>query len=230
VERIRPTLFAVFFLSGFCSLLYQIVWLRLAFANFGMITPVLSVVLSVFMLGLGIGSAFGGSWAQTWRRHLKASPAYAYGVAEFSIGIGAFVVPLLFAAGEDFLLRAGEASSALYLLVSALFIIVGILPWCIMMGATFPLMMAFIREIDPIDASSFGFLYVANVMGAMAGTVLTALALICDYCKAIRSTGRSTRTSPSRRPSRRLMRPTTSPAMASTSGIESHQACGSWDC
>jgi hypothetical protein len=43
----------LFFCSGFCSLLSQVVWLRLAFASFGIITPVLSVVISVFMLGLG---------------------------------------------------------------------------------------------------------------------------------------------------------------------------------
>lgn len=50
-----------FFASGFCSLLYQIIWTRLAFAAFGIITPVLSVVVSVFMLGLGIGSIWGGT-------------------------------------------------------------------------------------------------------------------------------------------------------------------------
>src|SRR5205814_8194735 len=40
------TLFGLFLASGFCGLLYQVVWLRLAFAAFGVITPVLSIVLS----------------------------------------------------------------------------------------------------------------------------------------------------------------------------------------
>src|SRR5215510_4046352 len=48
--------FLLFVASGFCSLLYQIVWLRLAFAAFGVNTPVLSIVLSIFMLGLALGS------------------------------------------------------------------------------------------------------------------------------------------------------------------------------
>ena len=48
--------FLLFVLSGFCGLLYQIVWLRLAFGAFGIVTPVLSVVVSVFMLGLALGS------------------------------------------------------------------------------------------------------------------------------------------------------------------------------
>src|SRR5712692_8019438 len=77
--RIKPILFLLFFCSGFCSLLYQVVWVRMAFAHFGIITPVLSVVLSVFMLGLGLGSWLGGKWVQWWSSRLKISSAYFYG-------------------------------------------------------------------------------------------------------------------------------------------------------
>ena len=48
----RWLLFVFFFISGFCGLAYQVIWTRLAFASFGVITPVLSVVISVFMPGL----------------------------------------------------------------------------------------------------------------------------------------------------------------------------------
>ena len=177
VSGIKPVLFALFFFSGFCSLLYQVVWLRMAFAQFGVITPVLSVVLSVFMLGLGIGSVFGGRWAAWARRRLGWSAAYLYGAAELATGLGAFAVPALFAGGADVLLKVGETSSSGYLLGSAIFITLAILPWCVMMGATFPLMMAFIRERADGEAS-FSFLYLANVMGASAGTVITALVLV----------------------------------------------------
>jgi spermidine synthase len=176
--RVKPILFLLFFCSGFCSLLYQVVWIRMAFAHFGVITPVLSVVLSVFMLGLGLGSWLGGKWVHEWSQRLKISSAYFYAGTELIIGTGAFLVPHLFQFGDDFLLKAGEASSTGYLLISAVFIIVAILPWCIMMGATFPLMMSFVRQTDPANQSSFSFLYVANVMGAMAGTAMTALVLV----------------------------------------------------
>ena len=56
----RPLLFLLFFVSGFCGLLYQVVWTRLAFASFGIIMPVLSVVISLFMLGLSLGAWLGG--------------------------------------------------------------------------------------------------------------------------------------------------------------------------
>jgi MFS family permease len=174
----RVVLFALFFFSGFCSLLYQVVWVRLAFAHFGVITPVLSLVLSVFMLGLGLGSVLGGMWGERFSRRSNISSAYLYGAAELIIGIGAFVVPVLFQVGEGYLLKAGGASSTGYLFGSAIVIVVAVLPWCIMMGATFPLMMAFIRQSDPTNQTSFSFLYLANVLGAMAGTAMTALVLV----------------------------------------------------
>ncbi len=46
------------------------------------------------------------------------------------------------------------------------------------MGATFPLMMAYIRERKDAGTDSFSYLYVANVLGAMTGTFLTALVFI----------------------------------------------------
>ena len=88
------------------------------------------------------------------------------------------MVPWLFQIGEDALLRLGDASSSGYLLVSALYLAVAILPWCVLMGATFPLMMSFIRRIRPSDTTGFSFLYLANVIGAAAGAALTAGVLI----------------------------------------------------
>ena len=43
---LRRVVFVLFVASGFSSLLYQVVWLRLAVAAFGIVTPVLSIVLS----------------------------------------------------------------------------------------------------------------------------------------------------------------------------------------
>src|ERR1700719_1009558 len=95
----RKIIFALFLLSGFCGLLYQVVWVRLAFSHFGVITPVLSVIVSVFMLGLAIGSWAAGRWISSITSRLKISAAYVYALAEFLIGVGAFAVPWLFAQG-----------------------------------------------------------------------------------------------------------------------------------
>src|SRR6476659_5634118 len=116
----RRTLFLLFFLSGACSLVYQIVWTRMAFASFGIITPVLSVVLSVFMLGLAVGSWAGGKFVASAAQRTGIAPVRFYALAELLIGLGAFTVPRLFAVGERLLLGSGESSSARYLFLSAL--------------------------------------------------------------------------------------------------------------
>jgi len=175
---IRRMVFLMFLISGFCGLLYQIVWIRIAYASFGFITPVMSVVISVFMLGLLLGSAAGGAIAKKLTLHLKVSAILLYAAAEFIIGIGAFCVPRLFSLEQHWLFNLGAMNSYVYLAVSGLAIAVALLPWCAAMGCTYPFMMTFIRERETTAASSFSFLYLANVIGAMAGTIITAAFLI----------------------------------------------------
>jgi spermidine synthase len=174
----RRVLFLLFFLSGFCSLVYQVVWTRMAFASFGIILPVLSVVLSVFMLGLAIGSWAGGRFIASLVTKSGLSAAFFYAGAELLIGLGAFAVPKLFVVSERILLPAGQMDSFSYLLFSALALAISIFPWCVCMGATFPFMMSYVREVDARNAESFSFLYLANVLGAMCGTLYTAVVLV----------------------------------------------------
>src|SRR5208282_5113416 len=174
----RRVLFLLFFLSGFSSLAYQVIWTRLAFASFGIIMPVLSVVLSVFMLGLAVGSWAGGRVIAPLVQKTGLSAVIFYALAEMLIGVSAFAVPKLFVLGERVLLAAGQTNSFQYLLFSALVLAVAILPWCVCMGTTFPFMMAYMREQDRNNTQSFSFLYLANVLGAMSGTLLTALVLV----------------------------------------------------
>jgi spermidine synthase len=171
-------LFALFFISGFCGLLYQVVWVRLAFASFGIITPVISAVISVFMLGLALGSWAGGRLIAPLTRWTKCSAIYFYALTELLIGVGAFAVPHLFAIGETRLLQLGEANSVSYLFFSAVAIALSIFPWCVFMGATFPLMMAYVKERDNSSDKSFSVLYLANVSGATFGALLTATVLV----------------------------------------------------
>lgn len=174
----RGVLFFLFFFSGFASLVYQVVWTRMAFMSFGIIVPVLSVVLSVFMLGLALGSWLGGKCIGPMVRKFGISAAFFYGGAEGIIGLGAFAVPHLFAFGAHVLLGTGEMNSFSYLLMSALALAIAIFPWCVCMGTTFPFMMAYVREIESSNVESFSFLYLANVLGAMWGTFYTAVVLV----------------------------------------------------
>jgi spermidine synthase len=176
--RIKRLLFLLFFVSGFCGLLYQIIWVRLAFASFGIILPILSVVISVFMLGLSLGSWAGGKGLPYLKKKTKLPAIVFYAIAEVTIGLGAFAVPRLFHLGERLLLPLGGMDSSEYLLYSALVLGSSIFPWCVAMGVTFPLMMDFVRELKWRETTSFSFLYVANSLGALFGTLATALVLI----------------------------------------------------
>jgi spermidine synthase len=175
---IEHILFALFFVSGFCGLVYQVVWLRGAFAAFGTITPVTSLVVSIFMLGLGTGSWAGGKWIEVLERRTRFSLLWFYGTIELVIGAGAFAVPRLFKWGAGYLLSSGAMNSGGYLLLSALIIAVSLLPWCICMGATYPFMMAYVKRLRRSHQSSFSYLYLGNVLGACAGVTLTGIFLI----------------------------------------------------
>src|SRR5580704_5447028 len=88
--------FGFFFLSGFCSLVYQVVWLRVAMAGFGVTTPMISIVLSIFMAGLALGSWAGGRLVRFFEHRPARFFISVYGVSELVIGIsGLAVAPLL---------------------------------------------------------------------------------------------------------------------------------------
>src|SRR5947209_1323808 len=50
----------LFFCSGFPALIYQLSWQRALFRIFGVNTESVTVVVTAFMLGLGLGSLAGG--------------------------------------------------------------------------------------------------------------------------------------------------------------------------
>src|SRR2546422_9342857 len=172
--------FGFFVISGFCSLVYEVVWLRLAMAGFGVTTPFVSIVLSVFMAGLARGSWALGRFA---RRLGTAPPRLGlrlYAAVEALIGVSGIAVPGELAWGRVRLAeRAVAWDSSTYYLASGAWIALTLLPYCIAMGATFPLAMAAMRSLFGERAKqSFSYLYVANVLGATAGTIGSALVLI----------------------------------------------------
>lgn len=177
-------IFVFFLISGFCSILYEIVWLRLGMAQFGVTTPLTSIVISSFMAGLGIGSWAAGRVLR--RSHLSpASALRLYGLSELLIGAAAVVVPREMVWGRLLLERTGWSSSTAYYAASGIWIALTLVPWCACMGATIPLAMQAMKGLRSGTAGSssqaaFSYLYLANVLGALAGTV-GALAMVELY-------------------------------------------------
>lgn len=176
----RAIWFALFFVSGACGLVYQVVWLRLAMAAFGVTTAMVSIVIAIFMAGLALGSLAAGRVARDSERP-AAFPLRLYALAEIVIALSGAAVPAGIDFGQRFLSTAAgvPSGSTSHYLVSGLCLAIVMLPFCAAMGTTFPLAMWAIRRAQPERSeSSFSFLYLANVLGAAVGTLLSALVMI----------------------------------------------------
>src|SRR5208337_2010621 len=168
--------FLFFFVSGFCSILYELVWLRLSMAQFGVTTPLVSTVLSMFMAGLGLGSWLAGRLVRDYDERTRISALWLYALTELLIGVSAILVPHELAVGRALLVRLPLSSSLSYHLASGVCIGLTLLPWCACMGATIPVAMLAIRNRFPEKSErSFSFLYLANVLGAVAGSMIPLL-------------------------------------------------------
>lgn len=165
--------FWMFAASGFAGLAYEVLWLRLSMAAFGVNAPVVSCVLSAFMAGLGLGSWAAGRFAAG---RPDRSPGFflrLYAGAEACIAASAFAVPLMLEAGRRSLSGHGAGWAAgVYYAASGSCIAASLLPWCFCMGATFPLALAAQKK------GSFSFLYQANALGAASGAFVCAFFLI----------------------------------------------------
>jgi spermidine synthase len=178
----RSWYFAFFFVSGFCSILYELIWLRLAMAQFGVTTALVSIVLSSFMAGLGIGSWAAGRLLRKYAGRISSPPLHLYAMAELGIGVSAVVVPAELLLGRFVLEHVGNSlslSSSGYYIAAGLWLACTLVPWCACMGATIPLGMFAIRSDSDnknIESRrSFSFLYLANVLGAVAGALIPLL-------------------------------------------------------
>jgi len=168
--------FLFFFVSGFCSLLYEIVWLRLSMAQFGVTTALVSIVLSAFMAGLGLGSWASGRLLRRYGALIKFPSLRLYALTECLIGVSAIVVPYSLSWGRHLLQTVSLSSSAAYYLGSGILVAIAIIPWCACMGATIPVAMFAIRQrFQNESRRSFSYLYIANVLGAVAGATVPLL-------------------------------------------------------
>ena len=154
-------------------MLYELVWLRSSMANFGVTTAMVSIVLSVFMAGIGLGSLVAGKWITRSVEPGRLPALRVYALIELLIGTSGVVVPYELLLGRR-LLESLQLSSSMgfYWLAGAL-VTIALLPWCTLMGATVPVGMQAIRQTIPEESRrSFSYLYTANVAGAVFGTII----------------------------------------------------------
>src|SRR5437016_11408083 len=80
-------IYFLFFCSGLSGLIYQVVWVRVFGNVFGNTVYSASLVIAVFMLGLGVGSFIAGAWADRRYAQQGQSLLRVYGYVELLVGV-----------------------------------------------------------------------------------------------------------------------------------------------
>jgi MFS family permease len=152
------------------ALCYQVLWQRLLFAWFGVDLESMTVIVSVFMFGFGIGAYLGGSIADRFPDRLVA----IFGGIESAIGAFGLVSASLVSLVGEML-----AGGPLWLTAVAAFAILAI-PTTLM-GATLPVLVIHLNQNDRHIGRSVGSLYFSNTLGAAAGVALAGFWLLDRY-------------------------------------------------
>ena len=180
--------YVAFFASGVSGLIYQVVWVRVFAHVFGNTIHSASLVVAVFMLGLGLGSHLVGAWADRRYARQPGSLLRVYGQAEIAIALLASVLSLAAPHLGPFVASVSSyapdlhgwyvPSTATYfarLLIAA----VMLLPITVLMGGTLTLLVRHLVHHDlSIASSRIGALYAVNTAGAALGCFLTDIVLV----------------------------------------------------
>jgi spermidine synthase len=173
-----PTLSALFFLSGICALIYQVMWLRMLSLLFGVTVYAASTVLASFMGGLAIGSFAAGRFAGRLRR-----PLTAFGLLEIGIGASALATPALLDAVRTLWIPLQPSlPSSIVSLTAARFAAscaILIVPTSLM-GATLPVVMRSALFGEVSAANRIGWLYAINTAGAIVGALVAGFYLLAE--------------------------------------------------
>ena len=173
-----PLLIVLFFGSGACALVYQVMWLRLLALVFGVTVYAASTVLAAFMAGLGAGSLIGGRYAARITR-----PLVAFGIAEALVGITAFATPFLLDAVTAMWISIHPSlPKSLPILTFTRFVVaflVLIVPTS-MMGATLPLIIKSAVARQGRVGGRIGLLYAINTAGAIGGALIAGFYFISE--------------------------------------------------
>jgi len=165
----------LFFISGTAGLIYEVAWKHLFTVTFGNTTYAVSVVISVFMAGLALGSYVLGKLADRTTHYLAV-----LALLEVAIAATALAVPPLVDAAELLYGAVFRASQSPLLLVAVQVPVSAaiLLPPTFLMGGTLPVLSRFMAGRSGRVGASVGTLYGLNTLGAAVGAFLTGFVLV----------------------------------------------------
>ena len=162
-------------LSGFCALAAEVIWTRWLSLMLGATVYAFSIILAVFLAGLGLGSTAGSLLARGCAR-----PQVALGWCQMLLAAGmAWAAFMLTNSVPYWPVNPSLAASPWYTfqldLVRCLW---ALLPATILWGASFPLALAAAAARGQDPGRLVGKVYAANTVGAIIGALAASLVLI----------------------------------------------------
>ncbi|MEQ1728259.1 MAG: fused MFS/spermidine synthase [Vicinamibacterales bacterium] len=171
----RRLVFVAIALSGLTALACEVLWTRLMSLLFGATTYTFSLILAVFLAGLGLGSSAGAAAARNLAR-----PRVALGWVQLGLCVAmAWTTWVLTESLPYWPINPSIAPNVWFQfqldLVRALF---AVLPGAILWGASFPLALASVSSTTGDPAKLVGRVYAANTLGAIIGSLTASLLLV----------------------------------------------------
>ncbi len=163
-------------MSGLTALAAQVIWTRVLSLLFGATVYTFSLILAVFLVGLGIGSSLGASMARSLKdprsalgwTQMMLCVALAYAAYMTNASMPFWPINPQITSGEPFLNFQLDLMRAAFT----------ILPGAILWGMSFPLALASVVNTDQDPARLVGGVYAANTVGAIVGALFASLVAV----------------------------------------------------
>jgi spermidine synthase len=162
-------------LSGLTALGSEVVWTRVLSLLFGATAYTFSLILAVFLVGLGIGSSLGAALA---RGVSNAKTALGW----VQLGLCLCLAWAAYATAESMpywpINPSISTSPSFTFQLDLMRAIWVMLPGAMLWGASFPLALAGVAAPGQDSARLVGGVYAANTVGAIIGALITSLAMV----------------------------------------------------
>jgi len=156
-------LVSLFFFSGFSALIYQVVWQRMLFTFFGVNIESVTLIVIIFMFGLGVGALIGGFVSNMFQNHLPRIFLYV------EIGIG------FFGAFSGMLIDWIRIETTNYSQLGMMLTVYMFLAFpTLCMGMTLPILVEYLERHMKNIGKSVGTLYSINTLGSAVACIITA--------------------------------------------------------
>lgn len=173
-KTLLATLYAVFALSGFSALVYQVSWQRMIGLFSGSDSVSSAIVVGSFLLGIGAGSLLGG-WIADRLANRTAFIIFGFlefGTAWFALSSKTIYYDVMF----EKLIPLSSDYAVIFILVFASLLIPTTL-----MGMSLPLLSKATTSDITLAPGRIGALYGINTFGAGVGALVAGLYLIGTY-------------------------------------------------